>query len=295
MPDSWHDSFLEPSIGGKSLPQTPALDFLRRVEVWQQAPGGTAGIAVAMPRGDDLTLHQLLDAFRHQVLPAQRLETEARTWLIGYREMQPPLTPSQAAQLDSVIDGLPGTDEVIRKAAKRIYRGTVLVPVVIGLALAGIFGGSAIWNATHPDNSVVQGQQSQPYAPPQQVPPGSTDLQNFQSDWGPWHQIEVSGTNPQTWAPRMLLLNQGGYYASQNWTMPAGAKAWTADLGGNVQSVDVQGHHADITDADGNPWTVGIDQPFVFAANPGTVLKIDPIGTVLSTTTAHAIAIRTHL
>lgn len=28
--------------------RTPALDFLRKVEVWQQAPGGTAGIQVAM-------------------------------------------------------------------------------------------------------------------------------------------------------------------------------------------------------------------------------------------------------
>jgi hypothetical protein len=285
MPESWNMPASPSSL-------TPALDFLRRVEVWQQAPGGTAGIAVAMPEGDDVTLHELLNRLRDEG-GGWSLESKARYWLIGYREMNPPLTPSQSAQLDAAIAGFPD-EPVIRRAHRfRVHmsRRDILAGAVLILGLAGILGGSAIWNATHPDNPVQQGSQSQ--SQPQQVQPGTTDLQNFESDWGPFRQLAVSDQSPQTGTPALLLLNQGGYYAARSWTVPATA-GWTADLGGNVQGADVHGHYADITDADGNPWVVGIGQPFVFARNPGTVLKIDPIGTVLAIPESHAIATRTH-
>jgi uncharacterized membrane protein len=54
----------------------------------------------------------------------------------------------------------------------------------------------------------------------------------------------------------------------------------------------VTGDHADITDADGNPYIVGINQPFVISGNPGTVLLIDRTGTVLAISLAQATAVR---
>jgi hypothetical protein len=287
MPESWN--FPVSST-------TPALDFLRRVEIWQQAAGGTAGIAVPMPEGDDATLASILNQVR-TAGGTTRLEAQARNWLIGYREMQPPLTPSQAAQLGAVIDGMPSTEQAIQQSPEwRFPRPSRVVQVILAVAVAALIalGGVYLLIGSQPDNSVQQGSQSQQHQAPQQVPPGSTDLQNFESDWGPFRQLAVSDQGPQTGAPALLLLNQGGYYQAKNWALPGNA-GWTADLGGNVQSVEVISHHADITDADGNLWVIGINQPFVFAGNPGTVLKIDPIGTVLAIPESHAIATRTHI
>jgi hypothetical protein len=83
----------------------PALDFLRKVEVWQDDTTGTAaGLAVALPDGDATTLARLLARFRspHPGATAD-LEEQARYWLIGYRETNPPLTEAQRAELDAVI------------------------------------------------------------------------------------------------------------------------------------------------------------------------------------------------
>lgn len=271
--------------------RTPALDFLRKVEIWQQAPGGTAGIAVAMPAGDEVTLNQLLETFRRQGDSAQ-LEAQARYWLIGYREMQPPLTGSQQAELDVVVDGLhdePARDSQISDLRKLVI-GIVAALLILFLAI----GGRAIWHAIHPANPVQNGVPS--LTLPQQVPPGTTDLQNFKSDWGPWKQLAASQQNPQTGAPALLLLEPGtGYFASMNWTVPAGSPAWAPDLGGNIGGVDVRGNYALIADADGTTWVVGVNQPFVFASNPGTVLKIDPTGNVLAIPAAHAIGLRHHI
>ncbi len=84
----------------------PALDFLRKVEMWQQAPGGTAGLAVPLPEGEDATLARMLSQFLSSG-PTAQLEIQARYWLIGYRETNPPLTNAQRAELDEAIGAIP--------------------------------------------------------------------------------------------------------------------------------------------------------------------------------------------
>jgi hypothetical protein len=279
---------------------TPALDFLRKVEIWQQP--GTGSVPVSMPSSDAKTLRTLLkDVRREGAYP--ELERQARRWLIGYRELSPMLDEEQQAQLDVAIDGqpkpaLPKSSPAadLRARSRAMNRGfywAVGVTVVAGLIVLGILIVAIVRDA-NPANPVQQGSQSQAHPAPQQVAPGTTALENLISDWGPWKQLATSQQNPQSGAPALLLLNQGGYYASENWTVPV-SPSWAPDLSGNVTAVDVQGNHAQIEDADGNPWTVTINQPFVFASNPGTILVVNPAGDVLSTTTAHAIAWRTHI
>jgi hypothetical protein len=120
------------------------------------------------------------------------------------------------------------------------------------------------------------------------VPPGSTDLQALRQDFGPWRQLTGQPASGQA----LLLLQNGGVYASERWTVPPGTTGWAQDLGGNVTSVQVTGSHAAITDADGVNYTVGVNQPFINSANPETVLLINPGGTVMSMSLAQATAVR---
>lgn len=129
---------------------------------------------------------------------------------------------------------------------------------------------------------------SDPSGAGQGVPPGSTDLQALRSDFGPWRQL----TGRVTDGPALLLLESGGAYASERWTVPSTAAGWAQDLGGNVASVTDTGDHAAITDPDGIGYTVGINQAFIISSNPGTVLLISPNGTVMSMSLAQATAMR---
>lgn len=129
---------------------------------------------------------------------------------------------------------------------------------------------------------------SNPSGAGQGVAPGSTDLQALRSDFGPWRQL----TGRVTDGPALLLLESGGAYASQRWTVPSTAAGWAQDLGGNVASVTESGDHAAITDPDGVGYTVGINQAFIISSNPGTVLLISPNGTVMSMSLAQATAMR---
>ena len=120
------------------------------------------------------------------------------------------------------------------------------------------------------------------------VPPGSTDLQALRQDFGPWRQLGGQLTS----SPALLLLDSGSVYASERWTVPSTARWWSADLGGNVASVEDTGGRATITDADGTGYTVGINQPFIISSNPDTVLLINPGRTVMSMSLAQATAVR---
>jgi hypothetical protein len=292
MPESSWDEPLGPDL--RPLPKNPALDFLRKVEIWQQP--GTGGIPVSMPRQTDRALHSLLKEFWRDG-PSAQLETQARSWLIGYRELSPMLNEEQSAQLDVAIDGRskikPADLLEDDSEGTHLPKWALAIPVVLVVFLLAVMGVS-MWRDANPANPVQQGSQSQPHQPVQQVPAGTTDLENLISDWGPWRELPVSQQNPQSGAPALLLLNQGGYYASEKWTLLI-SKEWTADLSGSVGGVTVQGTHALITDADGNLWTVGIRQPFVFASNPGTILMIDPAGDVLAMPEAHAVVVRVPL
>ena len=84
-------------------------------------------------------------------------------------------------------------------------------------------------------------------------------MQALRQDFGPWRQL----TGQLTDSPALLLLQSGGSYASERWTVPSTATWWTADIGGNVTSVKDTGGRAAITDADGVGYTVGINQAFI--------------------------------
>lgn len=295
MPSNW-DEPLGPDL--RPLPKYPALDFLRKVEIWQQP--GTGSVPVSMPSRDNQSLRTLLKEYRYDG-PSAQLETQARNWLIGYRELSPMLNDAQTTELDVAISGQPKPVPVqpspaadLRARSRAMNKGfywAVGVMVAVGAILLVVFV-IALVNDASPVNPVQHGAQSQ--SQPKQVAPGTTDLENLESDWGPWRTLATSEQNPQSGSPALLLLNAGGYYASQKWTIPD-SREWSPDLSGNVGGVQVEGTHALITDMDANPWTVGIRQPFVLASNPGTVLEIDPAGDVLAVPEAHAIALRMHL
>ena len=120
------------------------------------------------------------------------------------------------------------------------------------------------------------------------VGPGSTDLQALRQDFGPWRQL----TGQPTDSPALLLLEGGGAYASERWTVPSASAWWAQDIGGNVTSAVVSGNRATITDADGVGYTVGVNQAFIISSNPGTVLLISPGSTVMSMSLAQATAVR---
>lgn len=83
----------------------PALDFLREVGVWQDdETGTTAGLAVALRDDDRSELHRILGQAL-QGGPTTLLDAQARYWLIGYRQMNPPLTPDQETRLALAIGG----------------------------------------------------------------------------------------------------------------------------------------------------------------------------------------------
>lgn len=280
-------------------PDTPALDFLRKVQVWQQAPGGTAGIAVLMPDREEATLDQIL---AEAVKPHADLgwtEAWARNWLIGYKQMNPPLTRDQAAELAAVISrsaALPHAQLRPRPRPQRELRFppvrhavlaiiAAIIVIAAGLSVSALLTGS-------PDSPAVAVPVAAQQPGQQQVPAGYTQLEQFEADWGPFTQLIADPLHPQTGAPALLLLRDGGYYRSA-WDLPAGDPGWSPDQSGSITSVTVHGTWALITDADGNQWVVGIGQPFVLAGNPGAVFQVDRAGTVLSTSTAHASTVRT--
>jgi hypothetical protein len=270
---------------------SPAVDFLATIQAKERIPGGAAAFAVLDDAGR-ATLESLLGSYHDQGLTAT-LERRARTFLISYREIDKHagvLDAMERAQLDQILDEPPGSPRV-RPAPRgrgmpwRWAGAALAVCLTIGLSV-GV-------------DSYVSSPQSGPppaaggpHPPGQPVPPGATDLQNLKQDYGPWQQLTPSDQRPQTRSPALLLLEDGACFASGQWTVSPGAPGWQPDAGGNVAAVNVSGDHADITDADGNPYIVGINQPFVISSNPGTVLLIDRGGTVMSVSLAQATAVR---
>jgi hypothetical protein len=169
----------------------------------------------------------------------------------------------------------------------RWNRRIAAITAIAIAAAAGLGIGIASYVGAHqpgPPTATASGQS----AADQAVAPGSTDLQALRQDFGPWHQL----TGQVTDGPALLLLESGGAYASERWTVPSAAAGWAQDLGGNVTSVAASGDHATITDADGIGYTVGINQTFIISSNPGTVLLISPDSTVMSMSLAQATAVR---
>jgi hypothetical protein len=286
----------------------PASDFLRKVEVWQQAPGGTAGVAVPMAENEEMTLDQLLASIRRDGASA-RLEAQARYWLIGYREQDPPLTGAQARELDTVIAGAPvgpswralADSEPARRrqyawvfpSLGRSVRVTLGVAAIACLALIIVF--AVIIRTGSGSNGNAPAGNSQQVPAQQQVPVNTTDLQQFETDWGPFTQLPVSAADPASGAPAVILLNQGGYYVSR-WYLGSNTHSgpWTLDNENRVTARTVQGDYVIFTDGDGQQWVVGTDQPFVLATDPSTVIYISGSGDIWTMPVTEAIIIRTH-
>jgi hypothetical protein len=228
------------------------------------------------------------------------LEREARTFLISYREMDKHagvLDRAERDRLDEILDkprgrgtaprrhSPPGRNKPLRRPRKRLRW------IVVTVAFVAAAGAAT--------ESYVTSHQSGPPPPvpaqrqrAENVPPESTDLQNLRQDYGPWRQLAPSGPRPATGAPALMLLEDGGYLASERWTIEPDAPGWQQDIGGNVANATVTSGYADITDVDGNSYLVDVNQPFIIASNPGTVLLIDPAGTVRSMPLAQATAVR---
>lgn len=282
--------------------QTPATDFLTRVRSWQRDETGTAaGLAVALPQEST----QELDSILRQVAehgPSTFLETAARYWLIAYREQQPALTDDQRAGLDQAI----GASDVRTQAqvpASRPHRNSarvtapgrtpgyryaviaLIVIAIVWLAVAGVSTGPG-------SNGNPPAQTGQQVPDQQQVPVSTTGLQQFETDWGPFTQLATSQENPSSGAPALILLNSGGYYLSR-WDVATTGSGWVRDNEGRVLSRTVQGTYAVFTDADGQQWVTGTNQPFVLAGDPSVIIRIDPAGDVWTMPASHAITLRT--
>jgi hypothetical protein len=286
-----------PSYGGPAVP-SPALDFLAVVRGKEHTPGGSSAYAI-LEDDDRATLDRLLARYGSEGATSA-LERSARSFLLTYRELDKHagvLEKSERERLDQILD------EPQRSTSRRIripfywpqtklgVNVATLVAFII-IVIVGVGGGLAVRTLVTTLQSGPPPGTTQQHPPAQQVAPGTTDLQNLKQDWGPWNQVEPSDQRPQTGQPALLLLEGGGYFASTKWTVSPDAQGWQQDIAGNIDNVDVNGNHADITDADGNPYIVGINQPFIVSSNPGTVLRVDATGNVLSMSLAQATAVR---
>lgn len=285
-----------PAYGGPAVP-SPALDFCQIVGAKQRTPGGTAGVAVPLEQEEQATLDQILIQLGLRGVTAN-LEDQARRFLLVYREREsysPVLTKEERAQLNQILEPPRAQrftpQEWPPRSARRPINRRPLVIAAVLIALSSV-GGVTAYVVASTDRSGPPAGTAQQHPPAQQVQPGTTDLQQLKQNYGPWQQLTPSDQKPQTGQPALLLLDGGGYFASTKWTVPAGAPGWQQDIAGNVNNVDVKGNYADITDADSNPYIVGIDQPFIVSSNPGTVLRIDPAGSVFSMSLAQATAQR---
>lgn len=87
----------------------PALDFCRKVRIWQTADQATSGLALIMPESEQIALNDLLRPAGASG-PSTSLEARARFWLIGYQAMeagQRVLDSEQRAELARITTGFP--------------------------------------------------------------------------------------------------------------------------------------------------------------------------------------------
>lgn len=269
----------------------PALDFLRKVEVWQQAPGGTAGLAVVMPEGDEKTLARLLSETASQG-PTSRLESQARYWLVGYRETEPPLTRAQREELDAIIaevPPLPHQAQVRQSGPARIQHRPLMILGITLVLIGLIFCGKAVVSAVSGSSQGSPPAAGAPVNPAQQPAQGPlTDLQQFRADWNVPAVASASAGNSQV---QLVLLQDGLYYPAP-WAIPGGDSGWVTDTSAGVSVFHVHNGLAYVTDSDGTMWTVAVGQPFVLASNPQVIFRVLRDGTIQSVPEPHAIAVR---
>jgi hypothetical protein len=267
-------------------PATPALDFLAFLQGRLETPG----YQDMLDERDMATISQVIASQDERRARSQLLRMQARLTDRAFLE------PADLARLKTVTgNGLPARARTRNR--QRSWLRTAIVIIV-----SSVLGGSLAFGITVVVVTLVRSANTAPPAgtaqqqnpPAAVIPPAYSDLELFKQNWGTWQQLTPSDAAPQTGAPALLLLEQGGYYASQSWTVTPAATGWTPDLGGNVGARAVHGNYIDFTDADGNPGIAGVNQPFVVSTDPDVVLRIDQTGTVYQMTTAQATAVRSH-
>lgn len=274
-----------------NYPARPALDLLAELQGLAQSEGYEGFLS-----GNLTTIGQII---------ATQDEARARSELLHIRgnpTNQAYLEESWYTRLDAALNpteerSRPSTNNPRRQPTTlppRISGRVVAALTVSVLALILVIFHQPIFNSLFPQSGPPAGT-SQQAPPPQEVPPDTTDLQNFKTDWGPWKQITPSDQAPITDGPALLLIENGGVYVSENWTVAPTAPIWQPDIGGNVSNVRVDGKYIRIVDVDGNPANVEVNQPFVVSTNPGTVIRIDGTGEVWTTTSEQAATHRIHL
>jgi uncharacterized cupin superfamily protein len=275
---------------------TPATDFLRKVQTWQEDDANrTAGLVVVMPDREEQSLDGLLAELRVSGRSAA-LEDRARTWLVGYREMearQRVLTEEQRAELDSICAVIPlwqaRREREQHSRSRSKLRSRVIVAVIVGvIALIAGIGTRALISSDQPGPppaGVVQP------ANPGPQPGPLTGQQQFRADWDVPQAATADAGNP---AALVWLDAQDQLYHPVLWTVPAGDAGWQDDTAGSI-SASVQGGDVTVTDSDGNSWTVSPGQPFVISSDPQVVYRVLRDGTIQSMPQPHAIRVRTRL
>lgn len=276
---------------------TPALDFCRKVQTWQETDANkTAGLTMIMPQHEEDTLTAILAEADH----AGNLnwsELRARRWLVGYREMeneQRILTAEQRAELGAVVDQVAAEERLTGSRTTRwqptrrepsIARFAVtLLAVIIAVAaaLAGIKALAGSSQGSPPPAGPAA-------AAPQQPAQGPlTDLQQFRADWNVPSAASASAGEDQV---HLVLLQDGLYYPAP-WIILPGDPGWVTDTTGRVTATE-QGGMVAVTDSDGTTWTVFTGRPFVLASNPQVVFRVLHDATIQSMPQPHAIRVRT--
>jgi hypothetical protein len=279
---------------------TPALDFCRKVQTWQgSAANQTAGLVVIMNEREEDTLGRILSQAACGGSLA-RLENEARLWLVGYRELedeQRVLTTEQRDELIAITNRIKADYRQQPQMRRKPLAGPWLASIprliiiavaclLLGLGLAGLAAGlygtgsSSPPPAGAPQNPGEQGPQPGPL----------TDQQQFRVNWNVPAAATADAGNPAA----LVLLQDGLYYVTP-WELPAGDSGWQAGTSGGVSAAVVHGNQADVTDSDGNAWTVAVGQPFALSSNPQVIYRITERAIIQTMDAGHAIVIRHRL
>ena len=274
-----------------------ALDFCQQAYATQQLMD--IPFRVPLSQADATEFQTIVKKYETEG-PTRSLESRARYFLYSFRTLElaaPILSTEDRTRLNALLEQAPHVKPEIWQTRGVSVRGSRMANrktaiAAVSVALLGLFGLGIGQYVTNSVSGSPPSGTAQEHPPAQVVAPGSTSLQQFKQNFGPFTQVTPSDQSPQTSAPALLLVENGGYFVATKWTIAPNATGWQQNIAGNVNNVDVKGNYADITDADNNPIIVGINQAFIVSGNPGTVLLVDPTGNVKSMSLAQATAVR---
>ena len=172
-----------------------------------------------------------------------------------------------------------------------------LRPRRLAIALAVAIVAGSVWTVVGEISSTPVSQPivEQPVPPVVQEPLEETDLAQVKSVLGPFVTIVVSADSPtpETRSPAVLILHQdGGTSASQNWTIPFDTTSWSRRDAFQIRSLSSQLGYVTIGSNLQRTFVVKANQPFLFEDAPQQLCMIDAQGNTWATTTARAQAAR---